>query len=118
MSDETNREPTIELRTELAKVELEKARIQAEVNQGWQKVVSEVVDKLEKYSTQKGSRETRLTTTLTVSILAFLVVIIGALGILTYLGKVTGESLLFFLGTLTGSLIMLVSERVRSQDEK
>jgi len=118
MSEEVSRERANQELTELAKVELEKARIQAEVNQGWQKVITEVTDKFEKYSTQKGSRETRLTTTLTVSILVFLFIIIGALGILTYLGKVTGESLLFFLGTLTGSLIMLVSERVRSQDDK
>src|SRR3972149_8059240 len=118
MSEEVSRERANQELTELAKVELEKTRIQAEVNQGWQKVITEVTDKFEKYSTQKGSRETRLTTTLTVSILVFLFIIIGALGILTYLGKVTGESLLFFLGTLTGSLIMLVSERVRSQDDK
>ena len=38
--------------------------------------------------------------TLTISIIIFLAVIVGTLALLTWKGLVSGESLLFFLGTI------------------
>ena len=102
-----------ELQTEQAKAQVEIAKIQARVQDGWQKVIIDVSDKLETYSTQKTSGERRYTTTLTIGILLFLVIIIGTLAVLTWRGLVGGESLLFFLGTLAGSVLMLVAERIR-----
>jgi Flp pilus assembly protein TadB len=104
-----------ELQTEQAKAQVEIARIQERVQAGWQKVIAEASDKLEKYSTHKASGERRYTTTLTIGILLFLVIITGTLAILTWRGLVSGESLLFFLGTLSGSVLMLVAERIKSQ---
>ncbi len=47
--------------------------------------------------------------------LILLVVIVGTLAILTWRGNVSGESLIFFLGTLSGSVLMLVAERIKTQ---
>jgi hypothetical protein len=105
----------IELETEAAKLELEKAKIQERVSSGWQNVMTEAMDRLAKYSTQRASGERRFTMTLSVGILVFLVIVIGTLSLLSWRGIISGESLLFFLGTLAGSLLMLVAERVKSQ---
>lgn len=109
----------IKLETDWAKAQVEIARIQAQIQTGWQDVIRNVSDKvsdrLERYSTQKASGERRYTTTLTVGILLFLVIIISALSVLTWRGLVGGESLIFFLGTVAGSVLMLVAERVRSE---
>ena len=122
MENEENHEPipdrelvSAKMQTEMAKAQVEIAKIQAQVQDGWQEVIAKVSDKLERYSTQKASGERRYTTTLTIGILLFLIIIIGTLAALTWRGLVGGESLLFFLGTLAGSVLMLVAERVRSQ---
>jgi len=104
-----------ELQTEQAKAQVEIAKIQERIQSGWQKVIAEASDKLERYSTQKASGERRYTTTLTIGILLFLIIITGTLAVLTWKGLVSGESLLFFLGTLAGSVLMLVAERIKSQ---
>lgn len=106
----------MESQTELAKVQVEIMKIQAQVQQGWQGVAKEVADKFERYITQKTLGERRYTTTLTIGILLFLAIIVSVLFTLTLMDKVGGESLVFFLGTLAGSVIMLVAERIESRE--
>lgn len=104
-----------DLQSEVAKAQVEIARIQAETNKGWQTVLAKFTDVWEKHDTEKANRETRYTMTLTMSIIIFLAVIVGTLALLTWKGLVSGESLLFFLGTLSGSVLMLVAERIKAQ---
>ena len=73
-----------------------------------------MADKFERFSTQKVKGETRYTTTLTIGILLLLSIIVGVLFALTLKDKVGGETLVFFLGTLAGYLIILVVERFES----
>lgn len=108
---------TPEPQAELAKLQLEVAKIQAQTNAGWQEVVTKLADMWQKHSAGKSTSERRYTTTLTIGILVFLATIVGALSVLTLRGIVSGESLVFFLGTLTGSVLMLVSERIKTREE-
>ncbi len=101
--------------TELARAQVEIAKIQAETNSGWQTVLTKLAEIWEKHDAQKTGRENRYTMTLTMSILILLVVIVGTLAILTWRGNVSGDSLIFFLGTLSGSVLMLVAERIKTQ---
>ena len=110
MENEHGNEPS-----EQMKMQVELAKIQAQKEAGWQEVISKGIDKLETFSTQKARGERRYTTTLTILIFVFLLIVTGTLAALAWRGLVGGESLLFFLGTLTGSVLMLVAERVKSQ---
>ena len=121
MSDENNNEQSHtaiekdDLQTEMAKAQVEIAKIQAETNSGWQTVLTTLANMWEKHDAQKASGERRYTNTLTLSILVFLVIIVGTLSALTWRGLVSGDSLIFFLGTLAGSVLMLVAERIKTQ---
>lgn len=106
---------TPELQTDIAKAQVEIARIQAETSAGWQTVLTNLANVWQQHDAQKANREGRYTSNLTMSILVFLVIIVVSLTVLTWTGKVGGESLLFFLGTLSGSVLMLVAERIKSQ---
>jgi Flp pilus assembly protein TadB len=101
--------------TELAKAQVEIAKIQSETNSGWQNVVIRLAELWESHDAKKAGRENHYTVTLTMSILIFLAIIIGTLTWLTLSGTINGDSLVFFLGTLSGSVIMLVAERIKSQ---
>ncbi len=123
MDENRNNQPSFEEappvpqpQTEWAKVQLEIAKVQAQTNSGWQDVITRLADMWQQYSTSKMSGERRYTTTLTLGILVFLSVIVATLAALTLMGIVGGESLVFFLGTLTGSVLMLVAERIRSRE--
>ena len=121
MSDENNNKQShteidkVDLQTEMAKAQVEIARIQAETNSGWQTVLTTLANMWEKHEAQKDSGERRYTNTLTISILVFLGIIVGVLTALTWRGSVSGDSLIFFLGTLAGSVLMLVAERIKTQ---
>ena len=121
MSDENNNKQShteidkVDLQTEMAKAQVEIARIQAETNSGWQTVLTTLANMWEKHETQKAGGERRYTNTLTISILVFLGIIVGVLTALTWRGSVSGDSLIFFLGTLAGSVLMLVAERIKTQ---
>ena len=104
-----------DLQIEMAKAQVEIAKIQAETNSGWQTVFTTLANMWEKHDAQKASGERRYTNTLTISILVFLVIIVGVLSALTWRGSVSGDSLIFFLGTLAGSVLMLVAERIKTQ---
>lgn len=112
MSDENNSKQShteadkVDLQTEMAKAQVEIAKIQAETSSGWQTVITTVASMLEKHETQKASGERRYTNTLTISILVFLGIIVGVLSVLTWRGLVSGDSLIFFLGTLAGSVLI------------
>jgi len=121
MSDENNKKQSlteagkVDLQTEMAKAQVEIARIQAETSSGWQTVITTLANMFEKHETQKASGERRYTNTLTIGILVFLIVIVGVLSALTWRGSISGDSLVFFLGTLAGSVLMLVAERIKTQ---
>jgi len=122
MSDENNNKQShdtaidkVNLQTEMAKAQVEIAKIQAETNSGWQTVLTTLANMWEKHDAQKASGERKYTNTLTISILVFLVIIVGTLFALTWRGSVSGDSLIFFLGTLAGSVLMLVAERIKTQ---
>ena len=121
MSDENNNKQShtemdkVDLQPEMAKAQVEIARIQAETSSGWQTVLTALANMWEKHEAQKDSGERRYTNTLTISILVFLVIIVGVLSALTWRGSISGDSLIFFLGTLAGSVLMLVAERIRTQ---
>jgi hypothetical protein len=104
---------------EIAKIQAEAnteiAKVQAGTNSGWQTVITALADLWEKHETQKISGERQYNNFLTIGILIFLVVIVGILSALTWKGSVTGDSLIFFLGTLAGSVLMLVAERIKTQ---
>ena len=115
-SEETEKEiQSYQLNSEVAKAQVEIAKIQADTNSGWQAVLTKFAEIWEKRDDQKVTRESRFTMTLTLSILILLVVIVGTLAILTWRGDVSGDSLVFFLGTLAGSVLMLVAERIKIQ---
>jgi hypothetical protein len=103
---------------DMVRTQLEVAKIQAETqaqaNAGWQEVAKELMNRLHAYYEAKGKGERQYTSTLTIGILAFLVCIVGMSAWLTTSGSIGGESLVFFLGTLTGSVLMLVAERIRT----
>ena len=105
----------VDLQTEMAKAQVEIAKIQAETNSGWQAVLTTLANMWEKHEAQKAGGERRYTNTLTISILIFLGTIVGVLSALTWRGSVSGDSLIFFLGTLAGSVLMLVAERIKTQ---
>jgi len=122
MSDENNNKQSddtaidkVDLQTEMAKAQVEIAKIQAKTNSGWQTVFTTLANIWEKHDAQKASGERKYTNTLTISILVFLVIIVGTLFALTWRGSVSGDSLIFFLGTLAGSVLMLVTERIKTQ---
>mgnify|MGYP001092778136 CR=1 FL=1 len=121
MSDENNNKQShteadkVDLPTEMAKAQVEIAKIQAETSSGWQTVLTTLANMWEKHESQKDSGERRYTNTLTISILVFLVIIVGVLSALTWRGSISGDSLIFFLGTLAGSVLMLVAERIKTQ---
>jgi Flp pilus assembly protein TadB len=121
MSDENSNKQShtaideVNLQTEMAKAQVEIAKIEAATNARWQTVLTTLADMWEKHEAQKASGERRYTDTLTISILAFLVIIVGVLSALTWRGSVSGDSLIFFLGTLAGSVLMLVAERIKTQ---
>ncbi|MBA7631170.1 hypothetical protein ES703_38698 [subsurface metagenome] len=121
MSDENSNKQShtavdkVDLQTEMAKAQVEIAKIQAETNSGWQTVFTTLANMWEKHDAQKASGERRYTNTLTIGILVFLVIIVGTLSALTWRGSVSGDSLIFFLGTLAGSVLMLVAERIKTQ---
>jgi hypothetical protein len=71
----------------------------------------------EKRDTDKSVSEQRYNLTLTIGILIFLAIITIGLGILTWIGAISGDSLVFFLGTLAGSLITLIAERIKTQQQ-
>ena len=110
-----NQIQSYDLQAEVAKAQVEIAKIQAETNSGWQTVITKLAEVWEKHDAQKVGRESRYTMTLTMSILILLVIIVGTLAVLTWRGNVSGESLIFFLGTLAGSVLMLVAERIKTQ---
>jgi len=121
MSDENNNKQShteidkVDLQTEMAKAQVEIAKIQAETSSGWQTVLTTLANMWEKHESQKDRGERRYTNTLTISILVFLGVIVGVLATLTWRGSVSGDSLIFFLGTLAGSVLILVAERIKTQ---
>ena len=122
MSDENSNKQShdtaidkVDLQTEMAKAQVEIAKIQAETNSGWQTVLTTLANMWEKHDAQKASGERKYTNTLTISILVFLVIIVGTLFALTWRGSISGDSLVFFLGTLAGSVLMLVAERIKTQ---
>lgn len=45
---------------------------------------------------------------ITYSLLAFLMILIGVMSVLTFFGKVSGDALLYLAGTITGYVIMMV----------
>jgi hypothetical protein len=47
---------------------------------------------------------------LSYSLIIFLLVIVGGMGILTYFGKVSGDALLFLVGTVTGYVILMIQD--------
>ena len=112
---EENKVQSYDTQTELAKAQVEIAKIQAESNSGWQNVVIKLAEVWEKHDAQKVGRENRYTMTLTMSILIFLVIIVATLAWLTFRGTISGDSLSIFLATLSGSVIMLVAERIKAQ---
>jgi len=63
MSDENNNKQShteadkVDLPTEMAKAQVEIAKIQAETSSGWQTVITTVASMLEKHETQKASGE-------------------------------------------------------------
>ena len=121
MSDESSNEQSqtavggVDLQTETAKLQLEVARVQAETSSGWQAALTTVANMWERHEAQKASGERSYTKTLTISILVFLGIIVGVLSALAWKGLVGGDSLVFFLGTLAGSVLMLVAERIKTQ---
>lgn len=120
MSDENNKQShteveRVELQTDMAKAQVEIAKIQAETSSGWQAAITTIASIYEKHEAQQASGERRYTNTLTISILVFLGIIVGVLAALTWRGLVSGDSLIFFLGTLAGSVLMLVAERIKTQ---
>jgi Flp pilus assembly protein TadB len=105
-----------ELQAEMAKAQVEIAKIQAETQGGWQQTITQLAELWQKHSAQQSRSEHGYTLTLTWGILIFLLIIVGTLATLTWRGLVGGEPLVFFLGTLTGSVIMLVTERIKRRE--
>jgi hypothetical protein len=100
---------------EIAQAQVEIAKINAQSQAGWQEVAKDLSGKFGNYSAAKSSGERRYTLTLTIGVLVFLLIIVGTLALLTWKDKIGGEPFLFFLGTLTGSVLILVTERVKRQ---
>ena len=47
---------------------------------------------------------------LSTSLIVFLLVVVGGMGVLTYAGKVSGDALLFLVGTVTGYVALMVQD--------
>jgi uncharacterized PurR-regulated membrane protein YhhQ (DUF165 family) len=47
---------------------------------------------------------------LSISLIIFLVAIVGLMSALTYFGKVSGDALLFLVGTITGYVIVIIQD--------
>jgi hypothetical protein len=124
MENKPESEPTIDknlaianAQVEIANSQVKIAEIQANTMSGWQTVTSSIADLWEKHDTKKSGSEQRYNLTLTLGILIILTIITIGLGLMTFFGKINGDSLIFFLGTLSGSLITLIAERIKAQKE-
>jgi hypothetical protein len=51
---------------------------------------------------------------LTLILATFLAVIVGLMGFLTYVGKVSGDALLFLVGTVTGYILLFIQRLTKS----
>lgn len=47
---------------------------------------------------------------LSYSLIVFLLVIVGGMGVLTLYGKVSGDALLFLVGTVTGYVVLMIQD--------
>jgi hypothetical protein len=47
---------------------------------------------------------------LSYSLILFLLAIVGGMGALTYIGKVSGDALLFLVGTVTGYVVLMIQD--------
>lgn len=97
----------------------EKQELTPETLSGIVNLITRLADKYLDYSDRKdNAKERRLNLiskhnrNLTIVLVSSLVVIIGIMSLLTFLGKVSGDALLFLVGTLTGYVLFMIQNLV------
>ena len=105
MEDELKPKPSSEIELKKIGIELEKRRIESgeSLQKGWQEVVSNIVEAIErswKYGKEIESRFSR-------NILILILVLLISVGLLTYLGTIPGQVFTFFAGTIVGYLLSI-----------
>jgi hypothetical protein len=96
-------------------VQKEVASIQAETLKGWQKTLSDAIAGLANAWKEGRAAEYRNVITLSKWIIAVCVVFFAGVGVLVYLGKISGDALVFLIGIIVGYLLSLVTPRPRRE---
>lgn len=97
--------------------EVEKKRldVQKEVTSGWQKTLSDAVANLTNAWKEGRAAEYKNVITLSKWIIAVCLVFFAGVGVLVYLGKISGDALVFLTGIIVGYLLSLVTSRPRRE---
>lgn len=61
-------------------------------------------------SERKVAELSRHNRKLSISLIVFLLAVVGIMSVLTYFGMVSGDALLFLVGTVTGYVIMMIQD--------
>ena len=102
----------LDVQKEIASIQ---ANIQAETSRGWQKTISDGIAGLTNAWKEGRAAEYKNAITLSKWIIAVCVVLFAGVGVLVYLGKISGDALVFLTGIIVGYLLSLVNPRPRRE---
>ncbi len=97
-------------------VEKKRIKVQEKVNQGWQKIVSDHIGNV--INIWEKSKKIEYDSAMTISKWTFLslMFIFFIISVLTFVGKVSGDALIFFTGTLVGYMLSFIHSKPPSEE--